>query len=318
MRALRAAGHELRLLVRNAEKATRLFGAETPELIAGDMTDPVAVDAALRGADAVVHAAAVVAMDARHADQLARTNPLGVEHVVGGAVRRGLESIVYVSSATVLFTPGAGPIRADSPLATGSSGYARSKVEAELRVRELQRRGAPIRTLYPQAILGPDDPGLSESNRALRIFLRNGMVDTSGGFEIVDVRDVAALIAALVRPEADPGGYLPPGDFRTWPELIALLEQWTGRRVRRVPAPARLLLALGRLGDAVKRWVPFDFPLSLEAMRLASQWPGSVPSQDLARSGVTFRDAEQTYRDTVRWLVRAGHLSRRKAGRLAD
>ena len=34
--------------------------------------------------------------------------------------------------------------------------------------------------------------------------------------------------------------------------------------------------------------------------------------------GVTFRPTEETIEDSIRWLVRAGHLDRSKAGRLAE
>lgn len=316
VRALRAEGHDLRLLVRSPEKVARVFGEAPGEVVQGDVTDARSAADALEGVDGVVHAAAVVSMDAHRADEVLETNLRGVENVVGGAWERGARAIVYVSSLGALFAPGAGPITEDSPITDAESAYGRSKAQSERYVRGLQERGAPIRSVYPPGIVGPDDPGLSEANHAVCVFLRDLMADTSSGFEVIDVRDLAALIAALLRPEVPPGRYVAPGHYLPWPELIALMDALTGRRVRRIPISGSLLRASGRVGDWLKHLYPFDFPLSAEAMDLATQWPGTVPSPAIEKLGLRFHDGVDTYRDTIRWMVAAGHLTAKQAGKL--
>ena len=316
--ALRAAGHELRLLARSREKVLRVFaGAAPAELVIGDVTDPSAVAKALDGVDAVVHCAAVVAIEARRAHEVRDTNLRSVELVVGGAADRGVRAIVYVSSLGALFAPGA-PLGEHSPIAAAHSPYARSKADGEAYVRRLQEAGAPIRTVYPPGIVGPDDPGLSEGNHTIRAFLTQLMVDTATGFQIVDVRDLAALIAALVAPGAAPGRYVVSGSYLPWAAVIALMDELTGRRVTRLRINGPLLRVLGRVGDLVKHVYPFDFPLSSEAMDFATQWPGVVRSPAIDALGIRFRDGRETYTDTIRWLFRAGHLTRKQAGLLAE
>jgi nucleoside-diphosphate-sugar epimerase len=316
-RALRAAGHTLRLLARSRAKVARVFADAPEDVVVGDITDPSAVAKALDGVDAVVHCAAVVAIEARRAHEVRDTNLRSVELVVGGAAERGIGAIVYVSSLGALFAPGA-PLTEHSPIAAARSPYARSKADGEAYVRKLQDAGAAIRTVYPPGIIGPDDPGLSEGNHTVGVFLNQLMADTSSGFEVVDVRDLAALIAALVTPSAAPGRYVVAGSYLSWAETIALMDELTGRRVRRVRVSGALLRRLGRLGDLVKHVYPFDFPLSSEAMDFATQWPGVIASPAIARLGIPFRDPRDTYRDTIRWLHRAGHLTARQAGKLAD
>jgi nucleoside-diphosphate-sugar epimerase len=319
--ALQAAGHTVRLLARNAEKVERVFaqrGAAAADVVIGDVTDPAAVAKALDGVDAVVHCAAVVAIEARRAREVEDTNLRAVELVVGGAAERGVASIVYVSSLGALFAPGA-PLCEASPIAAAESPYARSKADGEAYVRGLQSAGAPIRTVYPPGVIGPDDPGLSEGNHTVRAFLRELMVDTASGFEVVDVRDLAVLIAALVPHSTAPGRYVVAGAYLDWRATIALMDELTGRRVRRVPVNGAVLRFLGRVGDLVKQYVyAFDFPLSGEAMDFATQWPGVVRSPAIGALGVRFRDGRETYRDTIRWLYREGHLTRAQAGKLAD
>jgi hypothetical protein len=108
------------------------------------------------------------------------------------------------------------------------------------------------------------------------------------------------------------------GSYLPWAGVIALMDELTGRRVRRLSINAPLLRALGRVGDLVKHVYPFDFPLSGEAMDFATQWPGVVCSPAIEALGIRFRDGRETYADTIRWLFRAGHLSPEQAGKLAE
>lgn len=318
--ALAADGHEIRLLARDPAKVSRVFGprgVRIADVVTGDVTDASIVAKALDGCDAVVHAAAVVTLKASEAQKVLDTNQRAVELVVGGAHERGIKSIVYVSSLSALGRPLGPPITIESPIGDATSAYATSKADAERFVRGLAAAGAPIRSSYPPGVVGPDDPGISSANHALQAFLRDLMVLTSSGFCIVDVRDLAAIHAQLVRPETPPGRYLIPGHFLPWRDTVAMMDRLTGRRVRRVPIPGALLRFLGRVGDAVKRVYDFDFPLTHESMAFATGWPGAEMSPELAALQPTFRDAEETYRDTIRWLHQAGHLNAAQVGKLS-
>ena len=81
VKALLDAGHRVRLLVRDPDKAQAVLGAlgvkGRLDCVSGDMTDEDAVLKALRGCQAVLHCAAVVSTDARRADEMLRANPRG-------------------------------------------------------------------------------------------------------------------------------------------------------------------------------------------------------------------------------------------------
>ncbi|MCG8588462.1 MAG: SDR family NAD(P)-dependent oxidoreductase [Proteobacteria bacterium] len=318
-RALLAAGHGVRLYVRDREKAVRLYrgwGLEVPECVVGDIADEGAVAEALSGCDGVVHAAALVSLKARDAERVYATNTRGVASVIGGAVRRGLASIVYVSSVSALFVPGQA-IPADAPVAPARSAYGRSKAECERMVRRWQEEGAPIRTTYPTGIVGPDDPGLSEANHAVRTFLRDTMVMTSSGFQAVDVRDLAQLQVALLKESEGPRRVFAGGRYLAWEELARVFDELVGRRVRRVPVSGGLMRIAGRVADVVRRVWDFDFPLTGEAMEIATRWVPVPDDPALDALGVQYRPVHETYGDTARWLWRAGHLSERQVGALA-
>jgi dihydroflavonol-4-reductase len=320
--ALVVAGHEVRLLVRDPAKVRGVFekpyGFVPDDVVVGDMTDAAAVDDALAGCDGVVHAAALVDLRRAMARVVEDSNARGVDLVVGGAARRGLPSIVYVSSLGVFFEPGGPPLAPELPITPGNTAYGRSKAQAERYVRRLQEDGAPIRISYPSAISGPDDPTMSTVNDGLRSMVRDIGVVTSGGVQIVDVRDLATLHLQLLELPAGPHRYAAAGEMLTWPGYFHLLDSLTGRHIRRIHVPGGLLRAAGSAGDAVKRLYDFDFPLVRDLMEFTTRWPGADAERTTRELGLQFRDATETFRDTLVWMYRAGHLDAEHVGRLAD
>jgi nucleoside-diphosphate-sugar epimerase len=317
-RALVESEHETALLVRSPEKVERVFGpalAKRFEVVAGDMTDEAAVERALRGRHALIHAAAVVALERKHAMRVLADNLRGLEVVVGKAVAAGIERIVYVSSVVALYRPGETATTVDRVGSAHGSAYTRSKVECELYVRSLQGTGAPIRTTYPAGVVGPDDPGLSEANRGVLAFCTAPVV-TDTGLQMVDVRDVARAHVELLDAKAEPGRHLLGGHYVPWGRLADLIEELTGRKLRRLPIPGGVMRASGMVADVVKRVWDFQFPLSREGMCLMTQWVPVDSTRGATEPDFVYRDPRETLGDTMRWFAAAGHLRAELLGKL--
>ena len=92
------------------------------------------------------------------------------------------------------------------------------------------RAGAADRRRFPADSL---TQRLCQSE-GIRALLTQLMLGTATGFEAVDVRDHAAVIAAFVT-RGQTGRHIVSGRYLPWPELIALFDELTGRRVRRIP-----------------------------------------------------------------------------------
>jgi len=318
MAELHREGHEICALVRSEEKLRRTCAQHevpVPAFVVGDMTDRAAVQRGFDGCDAVLHAAGVVSIEAKRADEVLRGNIEGTDVVIGGALDAGVERVVFVSSLTALFDPKAGSLSAESEVFEAPSAYARSKAAAERRVRAWQEEGAPISTIYPSAIQGPRDPGLSEANMGLQTFVRTCVFHTSGGYLAVDVRDLVDACRRLVE-RGGSGRYVAAGAFLRWRELGDLLEEICGRKIRRVPGPGRMWRGIGVLGDAAKRVIPFEFPMTHEAMVFVTQFYPVEDSPGLLELGCTFRGARELYRDAIAGLIETGHLEPSEAPRL--
>ncbi len=322
-RALLAAGHEVRLLAREkarAERYFREFGHEVADVVEADMRDVAAVRDGLAGCDAVVHAAAMVSVDPSRAGELHETNVAGIDAVVGTAARLGIRRILYVSSLGAFFRPGANAIDESSPLGESSEAYLRSKQHCELAVRRLQAEGAPIVITYPGGVFAPDDPKLSEANRALRAFLRI-VPQTTSGMQFVDGRDLAQAHLRLLElpPHPDPttARYIVGGHFLPWSEIHTILERLTDTWIFAPWAPGWLCRAMGVAMDGARRVRPIEFPMTRESMAIATLWPPASSARVVEATGVRFRPPEETLRDTLRWLIVAGHVAAERGGALA-
>jgi len=111
-----------------------------------------------------------------------------------------------------------------------------------------------------------------------------------GGGPIVDVRDVAAVHAALMEPGRGPRRFMIAGHYVAMPDLIAMLQEITGRRTRIVAMPAGLALAAGRAADLVQRLVPSRLPLNYEGPWILSLQAHCDDSKTVSELGVIPRD----------------------------
>jgi nucleoside-diphosphate-sugar epimerase len=320
--ALEGAGHRIRVLARSAEKvpaALGPLGVHGVETAIGDVTEPAAVERALTGCDAVLHAASVFSLDARKAEEMNAVNVRGTEVVLGTAHRLGLDPIVHVSSELALLPPAAGEVLSpDSPVKQPAWPYCRSKADSELVARKFQALGAPVVSVLPAGLWGPHDPHVGEGvTLAANVLRKRYPIVMAGGMHIADVRDVAAVVAAVMRPGRGPRSYMVTGHYVTMPDILGKLSDLSGRRIRFVTLPAGFLAVFGRTADLVQRRVRTRLPWSAESIWIINCDARCDDSKTRDELQLDPRPLQKTFVDTVHWLVEAGHLTPREAGRLA-
>lgn len=327
-RQLLDAGHVVRLLVRDQSKAQKLLidlgvavDSEKCELLVGDITNAQQMESAVAGCTALVHAAAGTPIALPSKDELFAVNVGGTKNIVGAAVKAGLNSIVHISSATAVFNADASKIDLDAPLLMPDMPYGRSKVEAENYVREQQAAGAPVSIVYPSGIFGPDDPGFSDTFKALCHRIHNGFrLFDNGGMQQVDVRDLAAFVASLAlngESSESNGRHLVVGNYLSWVEQADLIEQVSGATLERIPAKGWKMRLIGRMMDVIRMVKTVDTPISAETMRYATQWPKMQNSSEIKSRGIAFRDPAESYIDSLTGLLNAGYLKPEQVPRLA-
>ncbi|WP_046471398.1 SDR family NAD(P)-dependent oxidoreductase [Allosalinactinospora lopnorensis] len=306
VKALVGAGHHVRASARTGERVRRALAplgcADTVEITEADILDKDRIDDALNGCDAVVHAAATYSHDVRRSKEMLTTNPRGTELVLGRASELGLDPVIHVSTYTALL-PARETLKPYSPVGNPPTPYARSKARSEHIARRLQAEGAPVTIVYPGMVWGPNDPQAGESTLLARDVLEGRIpFGAPGRVGVVDVRDVAAVHAAALRPGVGPQRYIAASEVVPTATMMRIVAETGGRRPPRGVVPAPLVLGLARVADAVQRISPKRLPLDYQSPWTALNFDSIDASATVRELGVGFRTAEDSIADTVRWL----------------
>ncbi len=263
------------------------------ETIMGDLADTAALGALVAGADCVVHVAGLV--KSPEPEAFARVNIAGTERLAR-AMAPGRARLFLVSS-----------LAARHP---EISAYAASKHAAEqaaLAILGAER----VTILRPPAVYGPGD------RATLAIFqqLAKGLLIAPGPrgarFSLIHVHDLVELITAELTGDLALPALLEPDDGRPggygWGDIAAIAGRATGRRVRTIRIPARLLRQPALLADALARRFGLDLPLTADKLgELAhGQWVAGGPPLSTLPRRITF---EEGFTSTLDWYKSAGWL----------
>jgi dihydroflavonol-4-reductase len=314
VRILLARGERVRALMHRDRRG--LEGLDV-EAISADVCDPASLLPALCGADVVYHAAGHVSILPSEREALEAVNVCGTRNVVDACLRGGVRRLVHFSSIEA-FSDRSPDVLIDETHARAAGPdagpYARSKAAGETAVREGMARGLDAVIVNPTAIVGPYDYRVGPMSDAL-LRLANGALPflVEGGFNWVDVRDVAAG-AVRAAEAAQPGAqYILAGHWVSLRDLAALLAEITG-----TPAPCWTApMALARIGAPFftayghltgRRALYTSAALRpLRGYRYVSH---ALATRDL---GYRPRPFAETIADTIGWLEEAGTLTRRQA-----
>jgi dTDP-glucose 4,6-dehydratase len=232
---------------------------EQLEVFSGDIRDPNGVRTAMKGCDAVLHLAALIAIPYSYhsPDTYVETNVRGTLNVLQAARDLGLDHVVHTSTSEVYGTAEFVPITEEHRL-QGQSPYSATKIGADQLALSFERSfGTPVTVVRPFNTYGP-----RQSTRAViptivtqfaagarKIKLGsihptrdfNYVADTVGGFlaaleskagigEVINIGsgfeisigDTARLIAELMRADIE----IEHDDVRVRPERSEVDRLW--------------------------------------------------------------------------------------------
>jgi dTDP-glucose 4,6-dehydratase len=301
----------VRLLVERglAVRAVDIVEDSTPpppgvERATGDLTDPAVCRAAVAGAEAVVHAAAVQfhspGVPRFRIEPFFQRNVAMTRHLLEAAAAAGVGRLVFVSSDMVYGPPERGLLREGSPTRPVGP-YGRSKVASEAHCRAARERIAHVTVLRPSVIIGPGRLGLLRklfdmirAHRAIPMF-----GDGRNRHHMIAVDDLArACLLALDRP-VNGAFNIASQDPPTTREMLAELVRRAGSRSRLAPMPTRLTqLALSLL------WSVRLSPMNPEQFLIAPvEYVLDTSAAKEALGFVAARHDTDTLFETYRWYV---------------
>jgi nucleoside-diphosphate-sugar epimerase len=251
--ALQDRGHNVRGLVLPTEDDTWLR-KQSVSVYTGDVTKPSTLGDPMRGAEAVVHMAALMAtwapMHVHYAIHVA-----GTENVCRAALEAGVQRFVHLSSA-ITYTPGQGrPIREDDPQVPLHEPHAVTKAQGDKLVqRMISANRLPAVIIRPEAMFGPHDR-INFRRLADRLRAGKGIIIGSGrnAVPFVYVADVVqGLVLALEHPSAVGQAYnITNDDTMTEEEFLTAIAEEVGGKTPRIHLPYRAMYGAATIAEWV-------------------------------------------------------------------
>jgi predicted dehydrogenase/nucleoside-diphosphate-sugar epimerase len=294
-------GVTVRCIVRNLAQAARL--ARLPvEIIHADLLDRPAMDAALRGADAVFHCA----YDTRSR----RQNTEGLDIIIEGCLAHRVRRLVHLSTFSVYEPLPDGPLTEDTRDGDRGWIYVRNKLDLERAVLDAARD----RGLQPSIVYGPFCKPWTDAIAEMLLGGKVVLPDRTGLCNAVYVDDlVDAMLLAATSPRAVGERFVISGpDAPGWSLFFERFQQALGvgsLAYQDAPAIARAGKGLGqdlrmlledpkKIIQVIVRWKParqllqagFDtMPPAMRQLVLRHYFLKKKPS----RNAVTLPDAQK-------------------------
>ena len=287
----------------------------TATAVTGDVTDRAAVERAVDGCNAVVHAAALVKTWVRDKREFDRVNVEGLGYVIG-ACRDSGARLVYTSSFIALGPTDGTTFDEDSPRVdnTFHNDYERTKWLADQLARNADTSNLDLIRVYPGVIFGPG--ALTPGNHVVQLLLQHargklpgmlGRGDLRQCFAYVD--DVArGVVQALERGKSGEG-YILGGENRTGVELFDAFQNAAGVAPPKRKIPFWAATAIGK----AQRWRAELFniepELTDEVVGIYRHEWAYRSDKAVAELGYRLTPFAEAIAKTVAWLRESGELT---------
>ena len=165
--------------------------------------------------------------------------------------------------------------------------------------------------VMPSAIMGPNDPFSAPINNAIRKFI-NGKLPAivKGGYDIVDVRDVAQGIISCIDKGDSGSSYFLSGTAISVKDLIAMAASIENKRPVKLQIPHALIKIISPFIEAkarIRHKTPLFTGFSMDCLKQNPTYSKNKAKNEL---GYEARPLEKTMEDTIAWMHESSYLDR--------
>lgn len=305
VKELEARGEKMRLLLRTDSP---YFDGIDCEKFMGDVTSLEQLEKAFEGADTVYHVAGVVDISGTKDKQVWNVNYEGTKNVVAACKKCGVKTLVYCSSVDAIpANDEMNVIREirtfDPDLLEGA--YAKSKAAASQYVLDNAGDELKVCVVHPSCCIGPyDNNNTSSVGTMLRLFLKGLFPVTMdfGGYNFVDVRDIAKGMVAAAEKGRNGECYILSGYAHTLDEFIKTLSYVCDKKPPKIKLRKsmiiRLLPEIEKVFDALKL-PPLLNEYSIRKLCENCNFSFFKAKYELGYNPMTL---EESLKDTVEWM----------------
>ena len=305
VKELESRGERMRLLLRTDSP---YFDGMDVEKFMGDVTSLEQCEKAFEGADTVYHVAGIVDISGTKDKQVWSVNFEGTKNVVAACKKCGVKNLVFCSSVDAIPTSDNVNIISeidsfDPDLLEGT--YAKSKAAATQFVLDSADENLKVCVVHPSCCIGPyDNNNTSSVGTMLNLYLK-GLFPVSldfGGYNFVDVRDVAKGMVAAAEKGGNGECYILSGYAHTLDEFIRTLAFVCGNKPPKIKLKKSFIVGLlptiEKIFDTLKL-PPLLNDYSVRKLCENCNFSCFKAKDELGYNPMTL---EESLRDTVKWM----------------
>ncbi len=303
-------GHQVRVLRRKTSSTLALEGLDV-EHAYGDILEPDAVAAAVKGCDQVFHVAALSSYWRAKAAEVYKVNVAGTRIVMDACLRAGISRVVHTSSC------GAIGIRRDGRPSDETQpfdprdehfAYGHSKHLAELEVLKAVKLGLQAVIVNPAVVIGPGDHNLISGSMIVEMAKRPLPGCPPGGVCMADIDAIVeGHLAAAFRGRIGER-YILGGENLTYRQITGIIADIVGRRAPQWIIPPWVLPPAAVALDLVNRFVPRPIA-SGDQLRLSAHNAFFDSRKAVAELGYRILPFQGAAERAYRWYQEHGYLS---------
>lgn len=249
------------------------------------------------------HIAGVITIYKKKDPRVMKVNVEGTKKVIEAAIKRNVKRVVYVGSVDAINKPRKGKISEPTSFdPTPLDGiYGKSKAIASSYL--LSNKSIESIVMMPSVILGPNDLFGGPLNRALDSFAKGKLkAIVTGGYDLVDVRDVAEGLLLAMKYGKPYSSYILSGHSISIKDLIKECARITGLPSYKICLPASFVKLFAPMLEKIskmKHEKPLFTAYSMECLLMNHDCSYAKAKEELSYSP---RPLEETLKDTFKWL----------------
>lgn len=305
IRTLLEKGEKVRAFVLPKDNLTPLDGLDV-EIAHGNVLEPESITPALQGVDTAYHLAAMISIMPGKNEMVQRVNVEGTRNMLAAAQKARLRRFVYTSSIhAIQRAPHGTTIDESLPYDPHNpyGAYDTSKAQASLLVQEAAKNGLNAVLVCPTGVIGPYDFRVSLLGAWFLSYWKHKPVQYfEGGYDYVDVRDVASGMIAAAEKGRSGESYLLSGGYMSNDDLAKLGRQLVGGTYRLLKLPLGLIQFLAHLLPhyyRLSKKSPLLTPYSIEVLQSNAAISHAKATREL---GYQPRSLKDSLRDALLWF----------------
>ncbi len=304
-----AHGHEIVALAHHDQAPFRDLPVT---VVRGNVLDRESLKSLMSECEVIIHTAAMIALGYRFNQKIYDINVTGTKNVLEIAGEKKINRVIHFSSIHAFDQkPYETPVDETRPFVSKNSVfYDQTKRDAHLLAVEAAGKGQQVVIVCPTSVVGPPDYRPSKLGKAI-IDIYTGAVPAviKGGFDFVDVRDVANGAIAAIQKGRSGEAYILGGKYYTIKQFADLILELKGSKKRLTELPlfvANLGLPLIKLYASLAKKRPlYDRPY-LDILQDGNK--NILSEKAKIELGYSARDLKETLTDLITWLKHNNRL----------